>query len=126
MDLARHGITEPMSAQPSCRVAPIISTSVVRGDMVYLSGVTADPIGDVRAQTAQVLQRIDRLLAAAGTDKSRLLTAQVWLADMTTFVEHNEAWNEWVDAANPPVRACIEARLVHPRLLVEIMVTAAR
>jgi enamine deaminase RidA (YjgF/YER057c/UK114 family) len=125
-EIARHGITEPTVAQPFARVAPIISTSVIRGDTVYLSGVIAGPIGDVRAQTAQVLQRIDRLLAAAGTDKSRLLTAQVWLADMATFVEHNEVWNEWVDAANPPARACVEARLTHPGLLVEIMVTAAR
>jgi enamine deaminase RidA (YjgF/YER057c/UK114 family) len=107
-------------------VAPIISTSVVRGDMVYLSGVIASRPGDVRSQTAQVLQRIDGLLAEAGTDKSRLLTAQVWLADMNTFVDHNEAWNEWVDPANPPVRVCVEARLNYPGLLVEIMVTAAR
>jgi enamine deaminase RidA (YjgF/YER057c/UK114 family) len=54
------------------------------------------------------------------------LTAQVWLADMSMFTEHNEAWNDWVDPDNPPVRACVEARLAHPELLVEIMVTAAR
>jgi enamine deaminase RidA (YjgF/YER057c/UK114 family) len=82
--------------------------------------------GDVQAQTAQVLQRIDELLADAGTDKSKLLTAQVWLADMSLFAEHNEAWNAWVDPRNPPVRACVEARLTHPELLVEIMCTAAR
>lgn len=124
--IVRHGITDPSVGQPYFRVAPIISTSVVRGDTVYLSGIIADPEGDVRSQTAQVLERIDRLLAAAGTDKSRILTAQVWLADMATFVDHNEVWNEWVDPANPPVRVCVEARLTGPRLLVEIMVTAAR
>lgn len=126
MQIVRDGISDPASAQPYLRVAPVISTSVTRGDTVYLSGVLASSPGDVRSQTAQVLQRIDQLLAAAGTDKSRLLTAQVWLADMATFVDHNEVWNEWVDPANPPVRVCVEARLVHPARHVEIMVTAAR
>lgn len=126
MQITRSGIISPDIAQPYLRVAPIISTTVTRGDTVYLSGVIADPVGDVRSQTAQVLQRIDDHLKAAGTDKSRLLTAQVWLADMATFVEHNEAWNEWVDPVNPPVRACVQAQLTHPSLLVEIMVTASR
>jgi enamine deaminase RidA (YjgF/YER057c/UK114 family) len=67
-----------------------------------------------------------RLLAAAGTDKSKILAAQVWLADMGMFFAHNEEWNAWVDPENPPVRACVEARLAHPQLLVEVMVTAAR
>ena len=126
MEISRTGITSPDFAKPYLEVAPVIATTVIRGDTVYLSGVIADGTGDIRAQTAQVLQRIDQYLAAAGTDKSRLLTAQVWLADMATFVEHNEAWNEWVDPDNPPVRACVQAQLVHPSLLVEIMVTAAR
>ncbi len=126
MQISRSGIISPDIAQPYLRVAPIISTAVTRGDTVYLSGVIPDPVGDVRSQTAQVLQRIDDQLKAAGTDKSGLLTAQVWLADMATFVEHNEAWNEWVDPVNPPVRACVQAQLTHPSLLVEIMVTAAR
>ncbi len=125
MQICRNGITSPDIAQPYLRVAPIIAATVVRGDTVYLSGVIPDPGGDVRSQTAQVLRRIDDHLRAAGTDKSRLLTAQVWLADMATFVEHNEAWNEWVDPANPPVRACVQAQLIHPSLLVEIMVTAS-
>ena len=126
MPISRSGILSPDIAQPYLRVAPIISTTVTHGDTVYVSGVIADPGGDIRSQTAQVLQRIDDHLKAAGTDKSRLLTAQVWLADMATFVEHNEAWNEWVDPVNPPVRACVQAQLVHPSLLVEIMVTASR
>jgi enamine deaminase RidA (YjgF/YER057c/UK114 family) len=126
VQISRSGITSPAIAQPYLRVAPIISTTVIQGDTVYLSGVIADPAGDIRSQTAQVLQRIDDHLKAAGTDKSRLLTAQVWLADMATFVEHNEVWNEWVDPVNPPVRVCVQARLVHPGLLIEIMVTAAR
>ena len=126
MDISRTGILSPDSAKPYLSVAPIIATTVIRDDTVYLSGVIADGTGDIRAQTAQVLQRIDQLLRAAGTDKSRLLTAQVWLADMSTFVEHNETWNQWVDPENPPVRVCVQAQLNHPSLLVEIMVTAAR
>jgi enamine deaminase RidA (YjgF/YER057c/UK114 family) len=105
---------------------PIMARSVTRGDTVYLCGVVPDPAGDVRAQTRQVLARIDALLAAAGTDKSKLLTAQVWLKDMATYVEHNAEWNAWVDRRNPPVRACVAAQLFHPEVLVEIMVTAAR
>jgi enamine deaminase RidA (YjgF/YER057c/UK114 family) len=62
----------------------------------------------------------------AGTDKSKLLTAQVWLSDMRLFEAHNAAWNAWVDRENPPVRACVRADLVRPGLLVEIMVTAGR
>ncbi|HWN35617.1 MAG TPA: RidA family protein [Pseudonocardia sp.] len=109
--------------------APIISYVVTHGDVVYLSGVISDPRNpgpDVQSQTREVLHRIDELLADAGTDKSKLLSAQVWLRDMSTFSAHNEVWNEWVDPANPPVRACIQAQLVLPTLLVEIKVTAAR
>lgn len=105
---------------------PIFARSVTRGDTVYLCGVVPDPVGDVRAQTRQVLQRIDALLAQAGTDKSKLLTAQVWLKDMASFTELNVEWNAWVDRQNPPVRACVGAPLYHPDVLVEIMVTAAR
>ena len=73
-----------------------------------------------------MLDTIDRLLQTAGTDKSKLLTAQVWLSDMSLFEAHNAVWNEWVDPKNPPVRACVRADLWHPDLLVEIMVTAAK
>jgi len=109
---------------------PIISRAVTHGDTVYLSGLLSsyppNPEDDIRVQTKKVLQRIDRLLADAGTNKSKLLAAQVWLADMNMFAEHNEVWNEWVDSDNPPARVCIQAQLVHPVFLVEIMVTAAR
>ncbi len=105
---------------------PIISLAVAHDDKVYLCGVTPDPVGDVKVQTAQVLRRIDRLLHQAGTDKSKLLTAQVWLADMRLFEDHNAAWNEWVDPNNPPARACVRADLWQPGMLVEIMVTATR
>jgi enamine deaminase RidA (YjgF/YER057c/UK114 family) len=120
MTITRHGITEATSGRP------IISRAVVRGDTVYLCGVTPDPVGDITAQTKQVLDRIDRLLQTAGTDKSKLLTAQIWLADMRLFEAHNAVWNEWVDPQNPPVRACVQADLWRPNMLVEIMVTAAK
>jgi enamine deaminase RidA (YjgF/YER057c/UK114 family) len=74
---------------------PIISRVVVRDGTVYVCGVTPDPVGDVKMQTRQVLERIDRLLQSAGTDKSKLLSAQVWLSDMKLFADHNAVWNEW-------------------------------
>jgi enamine deaminase RidA (YjgF/YER057c/UK114 family) len=120
MTISRLGII------PDTGGLPIISRVVVCGDTVYVCGVTPDPIGDVKAQTRQVLERIDRLLQSAGTDKSKLLTAQVWLSDMKLFADHNAAWNEWVDAQNPPVRACVGAALWTPGMLVEIMVTASK
>src|SRR5215467_10428807 len=82
------------------------------------------PVGNVKVQTRQVLDRIDQLLQMAGTDKSKLLVAQVWLADMSDFDDHNS--NDWVDRQNPPVRACVGAPLWHPGVRVEIMVTAAK
>ncbi|MFQ5961074.1 MAG: RidA family protein [Candidatus Methylomirabilales bacterium] len=120
MTITRHGITEATNG------LPIISRAVVRGDTVYLCGVTPDPAGDIKAQTKQVLDRIDRLLQTAGTDKSKLLTAQVWLSDMRLFEAHNAVWNAWVDPKNPPVRACVQADLWRPNMFVEIMVTAAK
>ena len=105
MNINRIGIIEPKNG------LPCISTVVIRGDTVYTCGVTSDPIGDIKTQTRQVLERIDRLLGAAGTDKSKLVTAQVWLSDMKLFKEHNSIWNEWVDQKNPPVRACVGAEL---------------
>ena len=128
MDIQRIGIIESTSGRPIVSVAPIISYATVHAGLVYVAGVTADPakLGDVKDQTRQVLERIDRLLARAGTSKSKMLTAQVWLTDMNLFVDHNEAWNAWVDPKNPPVRACLQSpSLWRPGMLVEIMTTAA-
>ena len=106
---------------------PRISFAVAHGDLVYTAGITADRPGDVADQTRQILARIDALLAKAGTDKSKLLTAQVWLTDMALMAAHNNAWNEWVDPDHPPVRACVHSpTLWRPGLLVEIKVTATR
>jgi enamine deaminase RidA (YjgF/YER057c/UK114 family) len=120
MDIERHLIRDSADGKP------IISRAVAHSDRVYICGMVGDPVGDVVAQTRQALGRIDDLLAQAGTDKSKLLTAQVWLSDMRLFRQHNAAWNEWVDSERPPVRACVQAELFAPGLLVEIMVTAAR
>jgi enamine deaminase RidA (YjgF/YER057c/UK114 family) len=115
---------------------PRINFGVVHNDIVYLSGVTlaqalpaagAPTPGDVADQTRRICARIDQLLATAGTSKARLLTAQVWLTDMKNFAAHNDAWNEWVDPNNAPVRSCLMSpQLFLPGLLVEIMVTAAK
>jgi enamine deaminase RidA (YjgF/YER057c/UK114 family) len=112
---------------PSSPGIPLISFAVAHRDIVYLSGITATKLGgDIKDQTRQVLARIDALLAKAGTDKSKLLTAQVWLTDMSLFAAHNDAWNEWVDPKNPPARACLlSPQLWHSGLLVEVMATAA-
>jgi len=99
---------------------------VERGAMIYLRGATPKPGGDVKAQTRRVLERIDRLLAAAGSDRSKLLTAQVRLKDMADFEAHDAVWNDWVDRARPPLRACAQAELPHPGMRVEITVTATR
>lgn len=104
---------------------PIISKVIEHGGIVYVCGMLPDPVGDIAVQTRQVLERIDDALRLAGTDKSKLLTAQVWLSDMRLFEAHNAVWNEWVDPDNAPVRACVRADLVR-MCLVEIMVTAAK
>lgn len=124
MSIERIGKPEPAKG------VPIISFATVHGGIVYVCGITADPrkqLGDVKQQTRAVLGQIDAVLAAAGTTKSKLLTAQVWLTDMDDFADHNDAWNEWVDADHPPVRTCVQSpRLWAPGLRVEIMVTAAK
>ena len=120
MTIERIGITEPVNGMP------VMSRAVIRGDTVYLCGIVPDPSGDVSAQTRQVLDKIDALLKTTGTDKSKLLSAQIWLSDMALFSAMNAVWNAWVDPKNPPVRACVRAELYRPEVLVEIMVTAAR
>jgi enamine deaminase RidA (YjgF/YER057c/UK114 family) len=105
---------------------PRIAGAVIHGDVVYLSGVTGGPTGDIRAQTRTALERIDRLLRAAGSDRAHILSAQVWLKDMAHFAAHNAVWNAWIDQTSPPARACVQAALYRPELLVEIMVVAAR
>ena len=103
---------------------PIMSRCVVKGDTVYVAGLTAsDRSADITGQTQQIVDKIDGYLAEAGTDKSKLLQANLWISDMSNFAAMNEVWNNWVDPENPPVRACVRADLAVPELLIEIMVT---
>ena len=105
---------------------PRMSQAVVHGDTVYLAGQVADDAtADVAGQTRQVLAAIDRWLALAGTDKTRILSATVYLADISTFAQMNSAWDAWVPAGHTPCRATVEARLAAPQYKVEIQVVAA-
>jgi enamine deaminase RidA (YjgF/YER057c/UK114 family) len=100
--------------------------AVVHGNTVYLAGQVADdPTLDAEGQTADVLRQIDALLVEAGTDKSKLLSCQVFLSDMADVAAMNRAWDAWLDQANKPARATIEAKLVDPRWKVEITGIAA-
>jgi enamine deaminase RidA (YjgF/YER057c/UK114 family) len=107
---------------------PRMSQVVVHGDTVYLAGVVANTAAgkSVTEQTQEVLSIIDGHLAKAGSDKSKLLSATIYLTDMDTFAEMNAVWDSWVSAGNTPARATVEAKLAAPRYAVEIMVTAAR
>jgi enamine deaminase RidA (YjgF/YER057c/UK114 family) len=107
---------------------PRMSQAVIHGDTVYLAGQVAQKASgkSVAEQTRDVLETIDRLLANAGTDKSKLLSAQIFLADIATFNEMNKVWDEWVSPGNTPARATTEAKLAAPQYTVEIMVVAAR
>ena len=99
--------------------------AVVHDNTVYLSGIVADDKTlPMKEQTEQVLAKIDAILARAGTDKSKVLTATVYLADIEQKDEMNEAWMAWVDTRNLPARAAIGVKLT-PGTLVEIMMTAA-
>jgi len=116
-----------MSIQRS-HVGPRMSQIVTRGDTVYLAGQVAGdkPGATVGEQTKNILDKIDAYLAEAGTDKSKLLTATIWITDIATFNDMNAVWDAWVDAENPPARACVEATLAAPDYTVEIMVVAAK
>lgn len=104
-----------------------LSRAVVNNGIVYIAGTTADNrAANSKAQTAEILGKIDGLLKTAGTDKSRLLSAVVYVADMRVKPGMDEAWMAWVDPKNPPARATVETRLGTPDTLVEIMVTAAQ
>ena len=109
-------------------VGPRMSQCVVHGNTVYTAGQVAQGArgASVAEQTRDILATIDQLLAQAGTDKSKLLTANIWLTDIGTFDQMNQVWDAWVSPGDPPARACVESRLAHPDYKVEIMVTAAR
>ncbi len=107
---------------------PRMSKAVVHGNTVYLAGIVADsPKGkSMTEQTKSILSQIDSFLARAGTDKGKLLSANIWITDMAKFAEMNAVWDAWVSPGHAPARATVEAKLASPDYLVEIMVVAAR
>jgi enamine deaminase RidA (YjgF/YER057c/UK114 family) len=107
---------------------PRMSGAVVHGSTVYLAGQVANATAgkSVAEQTQEILSIIDGLLAEAGTDKTKLLMANIWLTDMTTFQEMNGVWDAWVAQGNTPARATVEAKLAAPPYKVEIAVIAAK
>ena len=108
-------------------IGPRMSQAVVHGNTVYLAGVVADDLkADTAGQTKQILDKIDRLLKTAGTDKTKILSANIWLTDMRTFADMNKMWDAWVSPGNTPARATVEAALAGPDYRVEIMVVAAK
>jgi len=107
---------------------PRMSQVVIHGNTVYLAGVVASnsPGKSVTEQTQHVLKTIDGHLAKAGSDKSKLLSATIYITDMKTFQEMNAVWDAWVSPGNTPARATVEAKLASPQYNVEIMVVAAK
>ena len=107
---------------------PRMSQVVIHGDTIYLAGIVANTTAgeSVTKQTQEVLSIIDSHLGKAGSNKSKLLTATIYLTDMKNFAEMNAVWDSWVSPGNTPARATVEAKLAAPRYGVEIMVIAAR
>jgi enamine deaminase RidA (YjgF/YER057c/UK114 family) len=105
---------------------PRMSQAVIHNGIVYLAGQVGTPGSDVPTQTQEILASIDTLLAEAGSDKSRILQATIWLADMADFGAMNAVWDAWVDSANAPARATGESKLATPDYKVEIIIVAAQ
>jgi enamine deaminase RidA (YjgF/YER057c/UK114 family) len=104
-----------------------MSEAVIHGNMIYLSGYVADKtVGkSVKEQTQDILAQIDVTLKEAGTDKTKVVKANIWLTDIKTWAQMNEAWDAWVVPGQTPARATVESKLAGPGLDVEIMVEAA-
>lgn len=114
-------MTEITRIEPNARM----SEAVVYNGIVWLAGQIGAEGASVTEQTKAALAEVDRLLAAAGSDKTRILSTQIWLADMADFAEMNAVWDNWVAAGHTPARATGEAKLAAPGYKVEIIVTAA-
>jgi enamine deaminase RidA (YjgF/YER057c/UK114 family) len=106
-------------------VGPRMSEAVIHNGTVYVAGQVGKPGADVRTQAKQALAEVDRILAAAGTDKTKILQTIVWLADIGDFAAMNEVWDAWVAPGHTPARATGEAKLATPDYKVEFIVTAA-
>ena len=103
-----------------------MSQMVIHNDTIYLAGQVGDPDGDITDQTRSMLAKVDALLAEAGSDKTKILQATIWLADMQDFVAMNEVWDNWVPKGDAPGRACGEAKLATPDYKVEVIIIAAK
>lgn len=101
------------------------SRMVKYNGMCFLSGQFSDSDGDITQQTQETLAKIDDLLQRAGTSKSRLLTAQIWLRDMADFADMNKVWDAWIDPENPPTRCCGQVLMANPDMRIEVVVSAA-
>jgi enamine deaminase RidA (YjgF/YER057c/UK114 family) len=119
---------ESMTSIERFEVGPRMSQAVAHNGVVYLAGqVASDAQGaSVKEQTKSILEGIDTLLAAAGTDKTKLLSVTIWLADMRSFADMNSVWDTWIPGGATPARATVEAKLASPAYAVEIGVIAAR
>jgi enamine deaminase RidA (YjgF/YER057c/UK114 family) len=104
---------------------PRMSQGVVHAGVLYVSGHVDATAADVAGQTRNILARIDALLTKAGASRATILSANIWLADMSGFGALNEVWEAWIDRDNPPARATVESKLAGPDYLVEISVIAA-
>ena len=113
MTIQRHG------------VGPRMSEAVVHGNTVYLAGQVGNPGGTVAEQAADALAEVDRILASVGSDKTKILQAIIWLADMKDFAAMNAVWDKWIPQGHTPARATGEAKLATPEYLFEVIVTAA-
>jgi enamine deaminase RidA (YjgF/YER057c/UK114 family) len=110
------------------RVGPRMSAAVVHGDTIYVAGQVADKAagGSVTEQTREILSIIDGILAEAGSDKTNLLSATIYLPDISTFAEMNAVWDAWVAPGHTPARATVEAKLAASKFTVEIAAIAAK
>ncbi len=116
-----------MNTTPITRIGtgPRMSEASVYNGVVYLAGQVGNPGGDVAQQTRDALAEVDRILALAGSDKTRILSVQIWLADIGTFAAMNAVWDAWVPQGHTPARATGESKLATPEYLVEVIVVAA-
>jgi enamine deaminase RidA (YjgF/YER057c/UK114 family) len=104
-----------------------LSGAVEAGGLVFVAGQVADSLAaGIDGQTREVLAKVDRLLAKAGTSKAKIVSANVWVTDIRNREGMNAVWMEWMDPKNPPARATVEAKLADPRMLVEIACVAAK
>ncbi len=106
---------------------PRMSRIVEHNSTIYLCGQTAKDVNaDIKAQTVTTLEKIEELLEKAGSDKKHILSVTIYVRDMKDFAAMNEVWDAWVEDGFQPARACVEARMARPELLVEMSVIAAK